>query len=105
MTTLVLLLLVGLDVPSPPGGDATCVVWLADLHPERITSGIAGGFVFIPDSRPDEGDGCVGSRTRDHPRKAADAPVGISGAGRAGRDVKGRETGDVGTRTQHKNRK
>ena len=35
-------------------------VWLADLTPERITSGTHGRFVFVPDSLVDEHDGCFG---------------------------------------------
>jgi len=59
LMTALLLLLAGLDVPSPPAGDAVRAVWLADLHPDRIPSGIAGHFVFVPDSLPDEHDGHV----------------------------------------------
>ena len=48
------------DAPTPSTGSATIrAVWLADLHPDRVQAGTAGRFVFVPDSRPDEVDGCV----------------------------------------------
>src|SRR5438067_181266 len=34
-------------------------VWLADPAPDRVRTGPAGRFVFIPDSRPDEVDGSI----------------------------------------------
>jgi hypothetical protein len=52
--------LVPADVPTPlAAGDFLRAVWLADLHSDHVTSG-AGRFIFVPDSRPDEVDGCVG---------------------------------------------
>ena len=56
---LPLLLLPILDVPPPTDAATVRAVWLADLTPERVTSGTAGCFVFVPDSRPDEVDGRV----------------------------------------------
>jgi|SRR5262245_10233191 len=45
----------------PPISPATVrAVWLADLTPERVTSGTAGRFVFVLDSLVDEHDGCYG---------------------------------------------
>jgi hypothetical protein len=55
---LALLLFAG---PSPPPSAATVrAVWLADLQPATVRSGTVGRFVFVPDSRTDEVDGCVG---------------------------------------------
>src|SRR5262249_23538194 len=56
-TALVLALLLSADVPSPPDARTVRAVWLADLTPERVTSGPPGRFVFVPDSLVDEHDG------------------------------------------------
>src|SRR5438874_12475691 len=48
-----------LDVPRPLTGDTDRAAWLADLHPDRVRSSTRGRFVFVPDSRPDEHEGCV----------------------------------------------
>jgi hypothetical protein len=55
---MLLLLLLLVDVP-PPSAVTVRAVWLADLTPERVTSGSVGRFVFVPDSRADEVDGRV----------------------------------------------
>src|SRR3954454_12264452 len=61
MTTLFLaLLLASADRGRDVGAATVRAVWLADLHPNRVHSGTAGRFVFVPDSRPDEVDGCIG---------------------------------------------
>ena len=46
-------------LPERAGAATVRAVWLADLTPERVTSGTASRFVFVPDSRPDEVDGRV----------------------------------------------
>jgi hypothetical protein len=58
MTTLLLLLLAGLDVHSPPAGGTIRAVWLADLDPGRLQPG-PGRFIFVPGSATDEVDGHV----------------------------------------------
>src|SRR5215475_13567876 len=61
MTTLMLALLLPADLSAPLIDNATVrTVWLADLTPERVTSGTHGRFVFVPDSLVDEHDGCYG---------------------------------------------
>jgi hypothetical protein len=54
-----LAMLLPADVPPPIAGATVRAVWLADLHPERVTSGTAGRFVFVPGSATDEVDGRV----------------------------------------------
>ena len=44
----------------PLAASTVRAVWLADLTPERVTSGTVGRFVFVPDSLVDEHDGCYG---------------------------------------------
>ena len=46
---------------TPPPADARAVraVWLADIRPADVTGSRPGGFVFVPNSRPDEIDGRV----------------------------------------------
>ncbi len=55
------LLLFTPDGPAPPCAATTRAVWLADLHPDRVQSGSAGRFVFVPGSRADDvtGHWCV----------------------------------------------
>jgi hypothetical protein len=60
MTTLFLALLPALEVPPPPPcADISRAVWLADLRADRVRSGTAGRFVFLPGSAADEIDGRV----------------------------------------------
>src|SRR5262249_10472219 len=60
MTTLTVACLLSLaDAPPPTDASTVRSVWLADLDPARVQLGTAGRFVFIPDSRPAEADGCV----------------------------------------------
>ena len=59
-TAAILALLLSADLPSPPDPSTVRAVWLADLTPERVTSGTVGRFVFVPDSLVDEHDGCFG---------------------------------------------
>src|SRR5262249_35559874 len=60
MLTLALLLLSCADILPPIDNATVRAVWLADLTPERVTSGPRGRFVFVPDSLVDEHDGCYG---------------------------------------------
>src|SRR5262249_8545117 len=46
-------------VRSPPAGNTNRAVRLADLTPGTVRSGTHGRFIFVPDSWPDEVDGCV----------------------------------------------
>ena len=54
MPTLLLAAVLALDVPPLPSADTVRAVWLADLDPATVKSGIVGMFVFVPGSRPDD---------------------------------------------------
>src|SRR5262249_41839313 len=56
MPRALLLAQLPLDLPPAPGAGTTRAVWLADLRPERVTSGSVERYVFVPDSRANEVD-------------------------------------------------